>query len=59
MMAHSSKYSVLIFLNVFPDVMTSKERRVKTVVGLCSLFYNLGSRVVDFGYYVSNFYLFV
>ena len=33
----SSKYSVLIFLNVFPDVMTSKERRVKTVVGKLGL----------------------
>ena len=54
----SSKYSVLIFLNVFPDVMTSKERRVKTVVGLCSLFYHLGSRVVDFGYYFSHCYFF-
>ena len=33
----SSKYSVLIFLNVFPDVITSKERRVKTVVGKLGL----------------------
>ena len=97
----SSKYSVLIFLNVFPDVMTSKERRVKTVVGklglnesmwkvnfadaqvvdfvalvhtlwtllinfwlrftccgLCSLFYHLGSHVVDFGSYFSHCYFF-
>ena len=42
----SSKYSVLIFLNVFPDVMTSKERRVKTVVGKLGL--NESMRKVDF-----------
>ena len=32
-----SKYSVLIFLNVFPDVTACKERRVNTVVATLGL----------------------